>query len=203
MKILKTIIIALLLLSINNHHVLAQAKGVKTIVDPKNPKGMVALTNSDFEQSVMVVTDFSKFSAKDIGKPLFVTVELVNFHPTKKLLPAYTIKGIAFNDDGKHNDQVAGDGIFTSVSAVKINNKSIDFKKYYSKASGFKYETQFDQYARSQMGVNQRLGISITCKTRIITCPEEHWYDSCWPLSSPCTCVDFYDCEVEFDLTIF
>ncbi len=38
-------------------------------------------------------------------------MQLVNFRSDRKFLPVYTINGLGYNDDGKYNDQFAGDGI--------------------------------------------------------------------------------------------
>lgn len=203
MKLKLTLLILILLGSFSSDIAFAQSVGQKTIVDPKNPNGLKALSGSDFDQSVLVITDLTTLKGKSLAKPYHVTIELVNFHPTKKLLPVYTIGGIAYNDDGKHHDRIAGDGIFTSIYPVRVAASSSALKRNYAKADSFKYTDQLTNYMQSKEGVTQKLGISITCKTRIITCPEEHWWDTCWPLSSPCQCVDFYDCEVEIDISIF
>lgn len=160
------------------------AQDIKTIVNPEKAGKLQALDASDLLESVMFVQDFTAFQGKtSIAQP--ATIEIVNYHPTKKLLPAYMINGLEYCDNGKYNDKVAGDGIFTSVVNVRVTNLPKGTAKKYTASPALKYQSA------------NKTEIKFGCKVRLVTCPESSWYNSCWPFSSPCTCVEFYDCEAE------
>lgn len=173
-----------------------------TIVNPNNAGSAQALTPEEFSTSVVMAQNFSGFAGKSTSFKAPITIEILNFHKTKKLLPFYTFDGIKYNDDGRYFDAVAGDGIFTSTMAVKVSSaKSLPDKRYIA-APNFKYKAAFDSYLNGS-GVTQKTGISFSCKVRVVTCPENNWWDSCWPLQSPCSCVEFYDCEFTIDIGLF
>lgn len=172
----------------------------QTILDPKNPGNSIALSSKEFEESVLVIQDLSVFKDKPETSEQAITINLVNFRTDRKFLPAYTINNVGYNDDGKHFDQVAGDGIFTSVKKVRYTGDEAGKKTHYVNASTFKYTPALDAYYQKNNIDTSSSRIGITCKIRTFQCPEQHWWDTCWPLSSPCTCIEFYDCVL--DLTI-
>ena len=181
MKTIFKIITVLVLLVSSN----VFAQNDKTIVDPKKAGQLEALNGKELMESVIFIQDFTSFQGgKTISKPM--TIEIVNYHPTKKLLPAYMINGLEFNDNGKFNDQIAGDGIFTSVENVVVTGLPKEVTTRFTASPLFKYQSA-------------NRGGSIGCKVRTIRCPETNWMNSCWPLSSPCTCIDFYECEFEIN----
>lgn len=163
------------------------AQNSKTIVNPEKAGKVQALSASELMESAVFVQDFTPFQGKTaLAQPM--TIEIVNYHPTKKLLPAYMINGIEYNDNGKYNDKVAGDGIFTSVRNVTVKGLPKGTSKKYNASSSLRYQSA----NKSEIGIG--------CKVRTVTCPETNWWNSCWPLSSPCTCVEFYDCEVTISI---
>lgn len=176
----------------------AQLRGDKTIIDPENPGNSVALSATEFEASVLILQDLSEFIGKaTLKKPL--TMELVNFNSNRKLLPAYRINGIEYSDNGKFNDIVAGDGVFTSVTTHRVKGKAEDLSARGAKSNAFAYTQELLSFRKGIYASSQR-GIGLSCKIRLVTCPETTWYNSCWPLSSPCQCVEFFDCEVSVGL---
>lgn len=172
-----------------------------TIIDPKNPGTSIPLSNKEFQESVLLIQDLTSFKGKPASTKLIVTAQLINFRQDRKFLPTYTINGIGYNDDGKHNDQVAGDGIFTSVKKVGYSGTESGKKKHYVNAANFKYSDALQNYYAQNKVNTSNKNVSFSCKIRTYTCPEEHWWDSCWPLASPCTCTEFYDCE--FSISLF
>ena len=137
-------------------------------------------------------------------------IELKNFNPHFKLSTQYKIKGVKYTDDGTFEDKIAGDGIYTAINKVTLN----EMKSFTESKLNFGPELKFtenlkeyldDNYSISELGntTSEKIkgSISLGCKVRLITCPETGFWDTCWPLSSPCTCVDFYDCEIGFDIT--
>tara|TARA_R110001632_G_scaffold71453_5_gene165765 strand:- start:831 stop:1424 length:594 start_codon:yes stop_codon:yes gene_type:complete len=184
----------LLLLSVN---ISAQSRDSKTIIDPQNPGDAIPLSPQEFEESVLFIQDLSEFIGKSaLKKPL--TIELINFNSKRKLLPAYKINGVEYSDNGKFNDKVAGDGIFTSVNSHSVKGSTKALSERGAKSTKFKYTQQLSSFRSGKFGPS-KLGIGFSCKVRLVTCPESSWYNSCWPLSSPCTCVEFYDCEVSIN----
>lgn len=173
-----------------------------TIVNPKKANTAQALSPQEFSASVVLVQDLSAYQGKSASFKTPNTIEILNFHKTKKLLPVYTFEGIKYTDDGKHNDAKAGDGIFTSTNSVSVRSSNTLPERRYIAAPDFKYKSAFDSYLNGS-GVTQKSGIGFSCKVRIITCPENNWWDSCWPLQSPCSCVEFYDCEFTIDIGLF
>ncbi len=162
-----------------------------TIINPKNADKNEALTANQFLESVLVVRRLGDANSRSKTKKA-LEIELVNFNSSKKFLPAYLIDGIEYNDNGKFNDKIAGDGIFTSVTKHLVKGVPVDISEIGSIAAQFKYQNQLKNYKSSTRG----LEVTFSCKTRIVVCPETSWWNNCWPLSSPCTCVEFYDCEV-------
>lgn len=52
-----------------------------------------------------------------------INLKINNFNPNLTLEKAYIFNGVTFNDDGKYNDQIAGDNIYTSVQEVNVDIK--------------------------------------------------------------------------------
>ncbi|MFT5862558.1 MAG: hypothetical protein ACI828_001207 [Flavobacteriales bacterium] len=175
-----------------------QSRGGKTIIDPKNPGNSVALSATEFEESVLILQDLSEFLGKsELKKSL--TLELVNFNDSRKLLPAYRINGVEYSDNGKFNDIVAGDGVFTSVTTHRVKGSAEALSARGAKSNAFAYTQELLSFRKGIYASSQR-GIGLSCKIRLVTCPETTWYNSCWPMSSPCQCVEFFDCEVSVGL---
>ena len=138
-------------------------------------------TNLDmkqFEESVLI----SPFETIEINKLKIAIVSLKNFNDEYSLKPAYTFSGIIFNDDGKYNDKIAGDNIYTSVqNIVELNEpQSIGWKM----SENFKFKDDL---------LKQKI-FPIGCKVRRVPCPEDGgFWDSDW--RTGWGCVDFYDCS--------
>lgn len=157
----------------------------KTILNPKNASKSEVLLGADLLKYVDFIQDFTAFQdGGAITRPMII--EFKNHHPTKKLLPAYVVNGLEYNDNGKNNDQVAGDGIFTSAKNVTVRGLPKDVTKVHN-------------FSSTYTGNVGRI-IKFGCKTRIVPCPETSILNTCWPLSSPCNCVEFFDCEFELEL---
>lgn len=157
----------------------------KTILNLKNANKSEVLLGEELLKNVDFIQDFSSFqNSKGTAKPMLI--QFKNHHPTKKLLPHYVINGEKYSDDGNGNDASAGDGIFTSTNKFLPKNLPNNITKVHN-------------YSTSYTGPTSRI-VKFGCKVRLVPCPENNWWDSCWPLSSPCQCVEFYDCEFEIEL---
>jgi len=171
-----------------------------TIVDPSKPGNATALPDDKIEDSLVFIQDLSFLNSKNKRDQHVLTIQILNFNANYKLLPAYNIDGVEYCDNGKFNDKVAGDGIFTSVSEHRILSGSSTYITNVIKSPSFKYNADFNKFIDTKYGSANKSGIKFGCKVRLIPCPETNWWNSCWPLSSPCSCVEFYDCEVEIEI---
>ncbi|GEM_PF-5497966 len=170
-----------------------------TIIDTKKAGKLEALSASEFANSVVAIQQLEPFQGKPKSYKAPLELLVLNFHQSKKLLPVYTFGGITYNDDGKYLDKVAGDGIFTSTKAVYVKADGALPNRRYLASPDFKYKEAMDDYMNGTYGI-AKTGIKISCETRTVTCPETNWWNSCWPFSSPCQCVEFYDCEIEVEI---
>lgn len=151
-----------------------------------------------------------------------ITIEIINFNPNFKLEIEYNIDGVKFTDSGEYNDEVAGDGIYTSVETFPIQTKNAsdsESKQAMSIGRDFKYSKELDLRLSEKFGHNLReiiennqtgsfvntkkatVSVSVGCKIVTRQCPETSWYNSCL-FSSPCTCVYLEDCELTVEVGI-
>ncbi|NNK72799.1 MAG: hypothetical protein HKO94_06375 [Flavobacteriaceae bacterium] len=172
----------------------------KTILDPTNSAEGIPLPVDHYDDSVIFIQDLNQIRARSSQGKQALTITIVNFDNRFKLLPAYRIGDVEYCDNGQYNDVVAGDGIFTSVKKFNVNLGKSTNGIEVSKGTEFKYEKEMQALLNTKFNDQRSSGIKFSCKVRTITCPETNWWNSCWPLSSPCTCLDFYDCELELEI---
>ena len=173
-----------------------------TILDPTDATDGIPLPPDRYESSVILIRDYNEIRQRSTEGKQALTFTMVNFDKRYKLLPAYLINGIEYCDNGRYNDAVAGDGVFTSVQKYNVTLSKSANGVNISKGSNFAYEKDLQKYINRSLSGRSDSGIEVKCKIRTITCPETNWWNSCWPLSSPCTCIDFYDCEISVDISI-
>ncbi len=99
------------------------------------------------------------------------------------------VDNVRYSDDGRGNDRVAGDGIYSSLEKYRT---TYDEKSYVHTAEDFVFD---DELAEDFSAIGG--GIAIACDIGTAECPETSWLNTCWPLSSPCTCVTFSNCHAE------
>lgn len=144
----------------------------------------------------------------------FFIIELKNFSEDVGLRDEYNINGLKYVNYG----EVTGDNIYTTIDSYKVLNvdEEPDVFNYLipNVSDSFLYKEKLQEYLFSlENGENPittyggrkgklKLGARIGCKMRTITCPEKNWWDSCWPMSSPCTCIEFYDCEFNVEVSL-
>ena len=163
-----------------------------------------------FNESVAIIEPaFSSYLYNKVDEELMI-IELKNFNPHFKLSTQYKIKGVKYTDDGMFEDKIAGDGIYTAINKITLNKMKSFTESKLNFGPEFKFTENLKEYLDENYSIsqlentrNQKLkgSIGFGCKVRLITCPETGFWDTCWPISSPCTCVDFYDCEIGFDIT--
>jgi hypothetical protein len=142
----------------------------------------------NFEESVMI-TPSSRVTSKTNKSEISArSIIFKNFNPNFKLESTYVIDGYDYTDDGKINDLIAGDGIYTSVILLPNlkNDKSQSNKSQIHNgivSSKFKYN---DILLASKVGVS--------CKIRI-THSGSSWFGN----SCAGGCIELYDCEVSLE----
>ena len=139
-----------------------------------------------FEESVMITPSSRVPSKTNSSEVSARSIIFKNFNPNFNLESTYIVDGYDYTDDGKINDLVAGDGIYTSVillpnlkNNISKNNTSQLHKCIVS--SKFKYNNQL---------ITSKFGIS--CKMRITHSGTSWFGNSCRG-----GCIELYDCEVE------
>jgi hypothetical protein len=123
-----------------------------------------------------------------------------NFNPNFTLQNEYYIEGVQFTDDGNFNDITSGDGIYTSIQTFPTKQRNVGLEKikiitgadfeYYEELGVLLKEKKIDY------SVENLDNKSIGCDFQTAVCPETSWWNTCWPMSSPCTCIEFYNCSV-------
>lgn len=153
-------------------------------------------TPEEFVNSVALLQQ-GGFADPSNPEKTFLLMEIKDFSGNIQLNEAYQINGIEYNDNGKFNDKVANDGIYTSVESYKIiNHEEVMNTIIVNKAELFNYEEALSKYLTD---INGKRVIKLGCKVRNIKCPQTSWYNTCiW--GSSCTCVDFYDCELSIEI---
>ena len=172
----------------------------KTILDPTNSAEGIPLPVDSYDDSVIFIQDFDQIRSRSAQGKQALTITIVNFDERFKLLPAYRIDGIEYCDNGQYNDVVPGDGIFTSVKKFDVTVGKSATGLEVSTGTDFKFEKEMQALLGTEFRNHRETEIKFSCKVRTVTCPETNWWNSCWPLSSPCTCIEFYDCEVGLEI---
>lgn len=173
-----------------------------------NEEPMQENIESTFDNSVAIIQYNQNFNAKAKTGVSAKIIEIKNFSNDFALNSEYYIEGIQYTDNGEFNDEIAGDGLYTSIQTFSIDShKSKNSLDELSYGQDFKFDEELKLYLQSKYGsqsgsFSNRGGgtIKFGCKVRTVTCPETSWWNSCWPLSSPCTCVEFYDCEASIEI---
>ena len=156
----------------------------------------------DFVESVAILqhgisTELKGLCTEDL---IPLTVELMDFSNKIDLRQAYIIDDIEYCDNGLFNDEVANDGIYTSVEKFAIKDEPVkkvaatETTIYLSKSESFKYEDELERYVSKKKSI-AKIVVKISCKFRTAPCPETSWWNECWFTDGPCTCIEFYDCE--------
>lgn len=116
------------------------------------------------------------------------TFTLVNFNKNYKLLPSYVLNGVEFTDDGKYNDKISGDGIYTSFELLKNIQPKINITDYFFVSDNFQHNS-----AVSAAKVKVKVG----CKIRYVRKGLTILGDNC--ATNCCGCLEIYDCEASIE----
>jgi len=152
-----------------------------------------------FLESVAIVGPFTT----DLGNGTFSkTVEIKDMSGSLKLSGGFKINGSEYSDKGLFNDQIAGDGIYTSVEVFNSEevNQKLPEEVIAMVSPKFKYadEPIFSNYA-SINGRTQGGSIKIGCESITLEeCRDEHWWDTDL-FGEPC--IYLSGCSFDFEWT--
>jgi hypothetical protein len=162
---------------------------------------------NNFNESVVILQNPTNLKSSIEAQPIYI--EMLSFNADFVLEEEYYIDGIQYTDNGSFNDQIANDGIYSSIQSYNSSDllEKSDFETTINFGGSFKYQEEFTNYLAERydaLDINEKGGIKIKagCKMRLAPCPETSWWNTCWPLSSPCTCVEFYDCDATIEVDI-
>jgi hypothetical protein len=140
-----------------------------------------------FEESVALKTT-ENVNLNGRTDKVALTYEAINYNDEYQLKAALIINGHAYSDDGKYNDEVAGDNIYTSVDLFEASSEDKNSKETtWGVSDKFKYKEQF----------LQERGFTIKCKVRHVPCSGESFWSSDW--GTGWGCLEFYDCETTWE----
>lgn len=167
-------------------------------------EGKTKSSGNIFEESVVLLQSIMPITSANTAGMVEVVliIEVVTFDDSFSPLLEYYIDSIQYSDDGQYNDEITGDNIFTSIQVFEVDS---DFLNRYAdiiivhKSDSFSYDSELERHLIDLQGLEDA-SVSFGCKVRLAPCPETSWWNTCWPFSSPCTCVEFYDCE--FNITL-
>jgi hypothetical protein len=166
-----------------------------------NDESNIQVNKATFDNSAVIFYEHSTIPNGRGTQP--IQLRIVSFNSNFSLESSYYISGIHYTDDGSFNDKTASDGIYTSIEKYE-NSKtlnSIEESIYVIKNDQFDFNEELELYIKqlSTLQTNGKyfIGVKFKCKVKTVTCPETSWWNTCWPLSSPCNCLEFYDCEIQ------
>jgi hypothetical protein len=136
-----------------------------------------------FFESVAIVPQ-SHLMIKE-GREFAQRFSLLIFDKSYVPLESYIINGVDYSDDGKFNDQIAGDGIYTSVISKPVSEYKEVPKGVAFVSDEFKYTNEMAAKFKIKAG----------CKFRTT-------YSGSSVFGVPCSwggCVEFYDCYFEVE----
>lgn len=143
----------------------------------------IAQPIKQFEESVAV--SILKTAEKSKGSKVPVRLKLTDYSGLDILHPVYRFNGFEFSDTGKFNDEIAGDGIYTSVELIGYNDEKSSAKAGIFLSDNFKY--------RDQLPANK----IFDCKIEHVPCPADGGLvDSDW--GTGWGCFKFSDCRIGF-----
>lgn len=168
-------------------------------------------TKSTFETSVAIIengTEINNYNSKS-SDSFTLKVRLKSFDSNFDLSPVYKFDGIEYCDNGLFNDEVAGDGIYTSVKTFNYASRKNSYKGIIiNKSEKFEHTEKLNEFLLANYSNNNstlqtkagaKLKVKLGCKVRLVDCPNTDWYNTSF-FGEPC--VEFYDCEASVEVEI-
>lgn len=152
--------------------------------------------NEQFLESVAIIGPFTT----DLGNgTLAKAIEIKDMSGTLELSGVFKLNGSEYSDKGLFNDQIAGDGIYTSVEVFKMEEVNQNLPEIIAMVSSkFKYADE--PIVARHASVNGRTKtIKIACESITLEeCKDEHWWDTDW-FGEPC--IYLSGCSFDFEWT--
>jgi hypothetical protein len=145
-----------------------------------------------FDESVSIV--FIGTGITENGSE-YIKMDIKSFNPIFRVNDSYYIDNVQYTDDGNFNDEFANDGIYSSIQSGDVFTENENL--IVNTSPEFKYNKELKNYLYDNYITAAGPGVSLGCDVSLTTCSETSWWNSCWPLSSPCTCVEFSNCHAE------
>lgn len=123
-----------------------------------------------------------------VSDSMIVQLQFYIYEPLGKIPLNIIVDDVKYSDDGRGNDERSGDGIYSSIKKFRT---TFDNRSYVHSSSGFEYHEDLEE------DISMLPGLAIGCDIGTAECVETSWYNTCWPMSSPCTCVTFSNCYAE------
>lgn len=142
------------------------------------------LFSQKLDDSAIIITGkrvLSKDTKTEKSARSFTIKSFNDFKPTEQ----YIIDGELFTDNGKYNDLVSGDGIYTSSELRPNLPKEVDPSNKYFVSENFNYNNQLSRWKPT---------FKISCKFRYTTQGTTILGFSC-----ESGCIEFYDCEASIE----
>lgn len=133
-------------------------------------------------------------------------VEILNFDNRYSLNETFVIDDIEYSDNGRFNDMVANDGIYTSVQTFipssenqnAFEEENVANVQVIADLDDFLY---MDDLEQSLARIKPKVIASVGCDIVIRDCPQTAWYNSCW-FSDRCSCVYLENCELTVSIEV-
>jgi hypothetical protein len=164
---------------------------------------------NDFGSSVAIVNK-QGISKSDLTNTT-ITIHLVNFNPNYSLESKYKINNIEYSDNGLYNDEVAGDGLYTSVEKFDLsksnfstlNNSDAHLGSSFAYINNFKIWVGNNSKSFEKSGIKPTVSIKVNVGCDIVTrsCPQDTWYNTCL-FSDECTCVYLENCKLDVTIEV-
>lgn len=158
--------------------------------DAENASDLEMNHMARFEESVLLKTSSSVNKSLTSNKSVnsnesFNTFKIENFDNEFVLRNVYVIDGIDYVDTGDFNDQVAGDGIYTSLKSTVGDSSKKSSETRIIKSDKFKFNNKLE--------TNK---VKIGCKFRMVYGGASSWFGN----SCDGGCIELYDCSFEIEL---
>lgn len=181
-----------------------------TVSCKKDVKEISQTNVTDIEASMVSQNDFLESSVAILHDGAIQTsdgsyalkAQLTSFDPGYSMLPVYKFDGVEYCDNGLFNDEIEGDGIYTSVKTANLNNQQLDIIQseiIVNKGSNFQYESDLDIMLNDILVARAGIEITFGCSVRLVPCPNTSWYNTSL-FGEPC--IEFYDCEASVSVSL-
>ena len=166
------------------------------------------ISPESFTKSVAIVKLAHAVSipAKTTKDEVALVIEVFNFDDNYSLNEAFVIDNIEYSDNGRFNDKVANDGVYTSVQTFTPSEENQNAPEEEDVANvmviadmdDFLY---MDDLKETLAKVKPKVYAQVGCDIVTRDCPQTTWYNSCW-FSDECTCVYLENCELTIGIEI-